>query len=151
MQKGVTEDQIGAAIELLKRHGIIAMGYSIVGFPSDDADKIAATKAKILALDPHTLQLSFATPLPGTGLWNDCMAEGRFLSDDWDDYVFLRKSIIRNDHLSAAEIEAMRRDIVKSFYLRPGKLAKLALFLATRARPSSKAVAQASMKVLRNI
>jgi anaerobic magnesium-protoporphyrin IX monomethyl ester cyclase len=151
VKKNITEDQIRAAIARLERCGIIAMGYTIIGFPDDDADKIAATKAKILDLDPHTLQLSFATPLPGTGLRDDCLAEGRILSDDWDDYVFLRKSIIRNDHLEPAEIEAMRRDIVKSFYLRPGKLAQLAWFLAARARPSATATFQASLKVLRNM
>jgi anaerobic magnesium-protoporphyrin IX monomethyl ester cyclase len=151
VKKHITEDQIRAAIGRLKRHGIIAMGYTIIGFPDDDADKIARTKAKILDLDPHTLQLSFATPLPGTGLWHDCVAQGRLLSHDWDDYVFLRKSIIRNDHLSSVEIEALRRDIVKSFYLRPEKLTRLGWFLAARARPSSTAVLQASVKVIGNM
>ena len=151
VKKNITEDQIRAAIERLKRHGIIAMGYTIIGFPDDDADRIARTKAKILDLDPHTLQLSFATPLPGTGLYDDCVAEDRILSHDWDDYVFLRKSIIRSDHLAPAEIEALRRDIVKSFYLRPGKLAQLGWFLAARARPSTSATFQASLKVLRNM
>ena len=151
VKKNITEDQIRSAIQRLKLHGIIAMGYTIIGFPDDDADKIARTKAKILDLDPHTLQLSFATPLPGTGLRDDCLAQDRILSDDWDDYVFLRKSIIRNDTLAPEEIEAMRRDIVKSFFLRPGKLASLALFLATRARPNTTATFQASMKVLRNM
>jgi anaerobic magnesium-protoporphyrin IX monomethyl ester cyclase len=151
VKKGITEDQIRSAIGRLKRHGIIAMGYTIIGFPDDDADKIARTKAKILDLDPHTLQLSFATPLPGTGLWHDCVAQGRLLSHDWDDYVFLRKSIIRNDHLSSVEIEALRRDIVKSFYLRPEKLTRLGWFLAARARPSSTAVLQASVKVIGNM
>jgi len=151
VKKNITEDQIRGAIGRLKHHGIIAMGYTIIGFPGDDADKIARTKAKILDLDPHTLQLSFATPLPGTGLRDDCVAEDRILSDDWDDYVFLRKSIIRNEALSPSELEALRRDIVKSFYLRPGKLARLGWFLAARARPSTRATFQASLKVLRNM
>ncbi len=151
VRKNITEDQIRAAIGRLKRHGIIAMGYTIIGFPGDDADSIARTKAKILDLDPHTLQLSFATPLPGTALRDDCIAEDRILSDDWDDYVFLRKSIVRNDHLSPGEIESARRDIVKSFYLRPGKLAQLGWFLAARARPSTTATLAASIKVLRNM
>jgi anaerobic magnesium-protoporphyrin IX monomethyl ester cyclase len=151
VKKHITEDQIRAAIGRLKRHGIIAMGYTIIGFPDDDADRIERTKRKILDLDPHTLQLSFATPLPGTGLWEDCVAEGRILSENWDDYVFLRKSIIRNDHLAPQQIEELRRDIVKSFWLRPGKLAQLGWFLAARARPSATASFEASLKVLRNM
>jgi anaerobic magnesium-protoporphyrin IX monomethyl ester cyclase len=151
VKKHITEDQIRAAIGRLKRHGIIAMGYTIIGFPDDDAERIERTKRKILDLDPHTLQLSFATPLPGTGLWDDCVAEDRILSDNWDDYVFLRKSIIRNDHLGPQQIEAARRDIVKSFWLRPGKLAQLGWFLTARARPSATATFDASLKVLRNM
>jgi anaerobic magnesium-protoporphyrin IX monomethyl ester cyclase len=151
VRKNITEDQIRTAIQRLKSHGIIAMGYTIIGFPDDDADKIARTKAKILDLDPHTLQLSFATPLPGTGLWDDCLAQDRILSQDWDDFVFLRKSIIRNDHLAPGELEALRRDIVKSFYLRPRKLAQLGWFLSARARPSATATFRASIKVLKNM
>ncbi len=151
VKKGITESQISDAIGRLKRHGIIAMGYTIIGFPGDDSASIARTKAKIIDLDPHTLQLSFATPLPGTELRDDCLAQDRVLSDDWDDYVFLRKSIIRNDSLATDELEAMRRDIVKSFYLRPDKLAQLAWFMGARARPGYQASFQAALKVLRNM
>lgn len=151
VKKGITEAQIRDAIQRLKRHGIIAMGYTIVGFPTDTADSIARTKAKILDLDPHTLQLSFATPLPGTELYRDCLEQDRILSWDWDDYVFLRKSIIRNDTLSPQELQELRRDIVKSFYLRPGKLAQVAWFMGARARPKYQASFHAALKVLRNM
>lgn len=151
VKKGITEDQIRDAIVRIKRHGIIVMGYTIIGFPSDTAEKIARTRDRILEFDPHTLQLSFATPLPGTDLREDCLKEDRILSDDWDDYVFLRKSIIRNDTLSPAELEGLRRDVVKGFYLRPGKLFQLGWFLAFRARPSYRAAIRASWKVLRNM
>jgi len=151
VKKGITEDQIRDAIRRIKRHGIIVMGYTIIGFPTDTAERIARTRDRILEFDPHTLQLSFATPLPGTDLREDCLKEDRILSDDWDDYVFLRKSIIRNDTQSQAELEGLRRNVVKKFYLRPGKLFQLGWFLAVRARPSYRAVLRASWKVLRNM
>ncbi|NOZ01033.1 MAG: radical SAM protein [Deltaproteobacteria bacterium] len=149
--KGITEDQIRDAIRRIKRHGIIAMGYTIIGFPTDSAESIRRTRDRILEFDPHTLQLSFATPLPGTELRRECLEQDRILSDDWDDYVFLRRSIIRNDTLSTSELERLRRDIVKRFYFRPGKLVRLIAFLMFRARPSYVSALRAGLKVISNV
>ena len=149
--KEIDEDQIRNAIIRIKKHGIIAMGYSIVGFPDDTAERIIATGRKIRDFNPHTLQLSFATPLPGTKLRRRCIEEDRILSANWDDYVFLRRSIIRNDTLSTEELETLRRDIVRRFYLRTEKFIELADLLLFRARVSYPAVARAAWKVLRNM
>lgn len=151
IDKGITEDQISTAIERIKRHRIIAMGYSIIGFPEDTRESIAATKQKILAFDPHTLQLSFATPLPGTKLREQALAEDRVLSDNWDDYVFLRRSILRHDTLSTQELESLRRDIISSFYFRPAKFLRLSTYMMTKARVDVGQAARAFWKITRNL
>lgn len=151
MEKGITEEQIRRAIGCLKRHGIIAMGYAIIGFPQDDAASIAETRKKIFRLNPHTLQLSFATPLPGSKLRVDCLAEGRLLTDNWDDYVFLNKPIIRNDTLSPADLLRRRDAILRHFYFRPRKLLELAFFFAFRARVNLPAAWRAARKIIGNL
>ncbi len=151
MRKGVTETQLTAAIASLKRHGIIAMGYAIIGFPGDTEETVATTRERLFHFDPHVLQLSFATPLPGSGLWHQANREDRLLSHDWDDYVFLKKSILRGDHLSTRRLQELRDTILRDFYLRPGKLTSLATFLALRARVSPLAASVAASKVLRNL
>jgi len=149
--KGINEDQIKEAIGRIKHHGIIAMGYSIIGFADDTAESIALTRKKIFAFNPHTLQLSFAAPLPGSQLYADCIREDRILSDDWNDYVFLRKSIIRNDELSSEELERMRREIVKSFYFRPGKILELIFLVLFRSRMSVLGAFRAFWKIVFNV
>lgn len=149
--KGVTEAQLSAAITALKRHGIIAMGYAIIGFPGDTEETVARTRERLFHFDPHVLQLSFATPLPGSALWAKANRENRLLSTDWDDYVFLKKSILRGDHLSPARLQELRDGILRDFYLRPKKLASLASFLTLRARVSPVAATAAATKVLTNL
>jgi len=151
VKKGITEDQIKGAIKRIRSHGILAMGYTIIGFSSDTAEDLDRTREKIFRFDPHILQLAFATPLPGTALREEAEKEDRILSDDWDDYVFLRKSIIRNDTMSQKELEDRRREILKAFYFRPLKLVRLAGFLAFRARPSYISVIKAAFKVIGNV
>jgi len=151
MGKGVTEEQIRQAIIRLRRHGIIAMGYAIIGFPQDDAASITETRAKIFRMNPHTLQLSFATPLPGSRLRADCLAEDRLLSDNWDDYLFLNKPIIRNDTLTPAELTAWRDNMLRRFYFRPAKLLELAFFFAFRARVNIPAAWRAARKIIGNL
>jgi radical SAM superfamily enzyme YgiQ (UPF0313 family) len=151
VDKGVSEAQIDAAVARLKRHGIIAMGYAIIGFPDDDEARIAQTRRKLFELDPHTLQLSFATPLPGSRLRKQCVAEKRLLSDNWDDYVFLNKPILRGDHLDPATLTARRNAIVRDFYFRPAKLTGLVWFFAARARVNLFAAATAAWKIARNL
>jgi anaerobic magnesium-protoporphyrin IX monomethyl ester cyclase len=151
LRKGVSEEQLSSAIGSLKRHGIIAMGYAIIGFPDDTEESVARTRERLFHFDPHVLQLSFATPLPGTALWRQAKDEERFLSTNWDDFVFLRKSILRGDHLSNARLMELRDTILRDFYLRPAKLASLAAFLGCRAGVSPIAASRAAVKVLANL
>jgi radical SAM superfamily enzyme YgiQ (UPF0313 family) len=151
ISKGISETQIKQAIKQMKRHGIIAMGYAIVGFPWDTAKTIENTRKKIFDQAPHTLQLSFATPLPGTAFGKQCKDAGIILSDNWDDYVFLRKSIVRNDSLSSEQIATLRADIVRSFYFRPAKLLGLIFFVWLRTRVRFVSAVRAFFKIARNM
>lgn len=125
MQKDITEAQIKEAIQRIKRHGLIAMGYAIIGFPQDTKESIKETKNKIFNFNPHTLQLSFATPLPGSALYEYCRKNNLISSANWDDFVFLRKSVIVNAGFTSEELSILRKEIIKQFYFRPAKLFEL--------------------------
>jgi len=148
LKKGITTEQIKSAIRAIKRNGIIAMGYSIIGFPHETCRDIEQTKDVIFDLNPHTLQLSFATPLPGTELYDQCKKEGRILSDNWDDYRFLNKSIIRNEYMSNPELLFMRNKILRAFYLRPTKLIELFYFFLFKAKINYLRALHAGMEII---
>jgi len=151
LRKNITEGQIKEAIARLKHAGIIAMGYAIIGFPQDTRESIGETRKKIFDFNPHTLQLSFATPLPGSPLYEYCRTGNRITSDNWDDYVFLRKSIIRNDSISCDELMSLRKGIVKRFYFRPKKLFEILFFFAFRVRLDYLNCLKAFLKIIANI
>ncbi len=132
LRKNITEIQIKEAIQRLKRIGIIAMGYAIIGFPKDSLKSIGETKKRIFDFNPHTLQLSFATPLPGSDLYEYCRKDNRIISNNWDDYCFLRKSIILNDSISCEALARLRKNIIKQFYFRPSKIIDLIFFFTFR-------------------
>ncbi|MDD5560776.1 MAG: radical SAM protein [Candidatus Omnitrophica bacterium] len=151
LQKDITESQIKEAIQRIKRNGIVAMGYAIIGFPGDTKASIEETKEKIFDFNPHILQLSFATPLPGSALYQDCLQSNRILSDNWDDYVFLRKPIVLNDDITSEELSVLRKDIVKRFYFRISKLSELFYFFITRIHPDYLNCFKSLLKVISNI
>ena len=151
LRKDITEVQIKEAIQRLKRAGIIAMGYAIIGFPKDSLESIKETQKKIFNFNPHTLQLSFATPLPGSELYKYCLKENRITSDNWDDFVFLRKSIILNDSISCEDLTALRRNIIKKFYFRIPKIIELIYFFTFRVRLDYINCFKAGIKIALNI
>ena len=151
IKKDITEDQIKGAIGRLKKAGIIAMGYAIIGFPDDTMADLKKTRDKIFDFDPHALQLSFATPLPGSRLYETCVQKDLIATDSWDDYTFLRRSIIRNSSISRGELEELRRGIIKEFYFRPKKIFELSTFLAFTTKPDYLNCFKAFLKIISNI
>ncbi len=55
-----------AALRLCDRHGILSLGYFMLGFVWDDAASIAETGDFIHAVRPDLLTIHFAHPYPGT-------------------------------------------------------------------------------------
>ncbi|MBU1864216.1 MAG: B12-binding domain-containing radical SAM protein [Candidatus Omnitrophica bacterium] len=151
VKKEVTEEQIKESIDNIRRHGMLAMGYAIIGFPYETIDDINKTKERIFYFNPHTLQLSFATPLPGSPLFQYCRINNLILSDNWDDYLFLRKSIIRNDTMTAETLNELQYNIVKTFYFRPKKLFELFYLFCFKMRIPYSNFFRAGTTVAKNI
>jgi radical SAM superfamily enzyme YgiQ (UPF0313 family) len=151
LHKNITEAQIKEAIRRIKHHGIIAIGYAIIGFPRDTRESIKETRNKIFDFNPHVLQLSFATPLPGSELYEYCRRNNLIISDNWDDFVFLRKSIIFNKEFTCEELFILRREIIKQFYFRPVKFFELFYLFTVRVRPDYLNAFKALLKIIVNI
>ena len=151
LQKDITEAQIKEAIQRIKRQGIIAMGYAIIGFPQDTQKSIQETKNKIFDFNPHILQLSFATPLPGSELYAYCRKNNLIRSDNWDNFVFLRKSVIVNKEFAPGELSILRKEIIKQFYFRPAKFFELLYLFTNKIHPNYLNSFKALLKIIINI
>ncbi|MFO7711525.1 MAG: radical SAM protein [Candidatus Woesearchaeota archaeon] len=104
---------IKKALKQTREAGILTMGYAIIGFPDDTRRTIERRGEDIMHLDLDFLQITFATPLPGTRLCSQYN-----IPDDFSDYRFLKVPLI-NNHMTRDELLGLRDQIYKIFYLNP--------------------------------
>ena len=78
------------AIRVAKSHKFEIAGSFIIGSPGESADEIEDTFRFIRKLGLDAVQITVATPFPGTMMWEDGKASGVIASDEWsDDYYVM--------------------------------------------------------------
>jgi radical SAM superfamily enzyme YgiQ (UPF0313 family) len=122
MRKQITPSQSHAAVTLAKRAGLQVTGHVIIGFPQDTRETIAATERFVGSLDLDFVQYYCAIPYPGTELYEDARANGWLTTTEWRQWEH-NQSVLTYGHLSAAEIMALRRRLMRRWYLRPRRIA----------------------------
>ncbi len=124
--KGARIEQIREAFSMARQVGLVTLGFAMVNTPEETLEDLEKTAEEVLSIDPDFLQLSFCTPYPGTLLFDYCRENGLLLTTDWEEYRFLRTPVIRHRHLTDSQVVDRHREILRRFYARPGKAARLA-------------------------
>jgi len=83
LKKGFVADDVRRAAEIIRRHGVTLSAQFMIGLPHETVDQMRDTAALMEEIDPVSVMLSVATPLPGTELHDQAKAEG-FIGDDPD-------------------------------------------------------------------
>ena len=73
-------------LDRLHHAGIAVMGCFVFGFDTDDADVFDRTAAFVHDACVDLPRFAVLTPFPGTPLYRSLHAEGRILTDDWEQY-----------------------------------------------------------------
>jgi len=149
--KGIRQDQIKKTIDNIKRAGIMVMGYAMIGYPGDTIEDIKRTKRLLFDFNPHVIQLSLATPLPGSQLYDYCNKKGLITTKNWDDYIFLNKSIIKNKNLPSRKLIEEKNRIVFRFYFRPIKIIELNYLILFRTRVKYINIVKGFFKILASL
>ena len=105
--------------------GIKVHGTFIIGLPVDTPETVRETIEFAKELDPHTIQVSIASPYPGTELYDQALANGWFARDDLVSGGGIQTSTLRYETLSTAEIEDAVERMYREFYFRPKKIAAI--------------------------
>lgn len=109
-KKSVDLNKAEQMIRLTKDIGIKVHLTFCLGLPHETKDTVNKTIEFIDRVRPDSLQVSFATPFPGTEYFKYLKKKGHLLSDDWSDYDGNSKCIVKTDKLSADDLGKIRDD-----------------------------------------
>ncbi len=125
IDKHLDHDTIRQAFRNAKAAGIETIGFFIIGLPGDTRESMQKTIDFAIELDPMIANFSMMTPYPGTAVYEQVKAAGRFLVQDWEDYVFFdTKARYELGDLTAELMEEMYRKAYRQFYWRPAYIAR---------------------------
>jgi radical SAM superfamily enzyme YgiQ (UPF0313 family) len=118
-RKGYDVAAVRAGFARAKRHGLRTVGTFIVGLPEEDGASLRRTLDLALELDLDFLSLNMAVPRFGTEFRRRAVEMG--LCDE-DDLVMDQggaDAFLPTRHLERAEMLALKKEMVRRFYLRP--------------------------------
>jgi anaerobic magnesium-protoporphyrin IX monomethyl ester cyclase len=119
MMKGATLEQAKRALRYTREAGIVSKGFFLLGIPGETRESLTETVDFMRGLELDEMSLNFFTPFPGSKLYAEILAEGfkpDFSRMSMQEVVYLPKG------LDEPELRRFQKKMIRSFYLRPGKL-----------------------------
>lgn len=118
MRKGATREQAVEAIRMCREAGIRTHAFFVFGFPWETEEDIKETIEFAKELDTDFFDFNIVYPLPGTGIYSTVVEKGLFDPDRVRDGGYGAASV-RTHHVSAQQLESLRRQALWRLYLRP--------------------------------
>jgi radical SAM superfamily enzyme YgiQ (UPF0313 family) len=126
-KKGYEVQVVRDAFRRARRHGLRTVGTFIVGLPDETAESLRATLRLAVELDIDFLSLNMAVPRFGTEFRARAIELGLCDPDDLVMDQGGEDAFLPTRTLSREEMLALKKELVRKFYLRPGWLARRAL------------------------
>lgn len=121
----------GVALETARRFtkdchklGILIHGTFILGLPGETRETMQETMRFAREMNPETIQVSLASPYPGTAFYDHAVEHGLIKPEDMVDETGYQKCVIKYPHLSSEEIFSTVERFYTSYYLRPRYILK---------------------------
>jgi radical SAM superfamily enzyme YgiQ (UPF0313 family) len=118
MRKGITVDRIRAAVSMIKKSGIKAGGFFILGYPGETAEDRMQTLSLALSLPLDYAKFTIFIPQPGTEIFNRLVEDGKI--GDLNAVMKCADNEFDNNltDISAEQMRRIHRDFSLRFYLR---------------------------------
>ena len=113
--KNISVEQTMKTIALLHANDIGAWGTFTLGLPGETLDEAHATVGFIPATGVDVAQITVATPIPGSSLYDEAKARGDLLETDWDQYDFTSPTM--RGQLSKKKLDALMHRAYLKVYL----------------------------------
>ena len=122
IKKGIKLEVARKFMENCNKLGIKVHGAFIIGLPNESRETIEDTIRFACEVSPHTIQVSIASPYPGTELYRQAQENGWFNDSSLVADSGIQMSALQYPHLSAADIEDAVEQMYRRFYFRPGAI-----------------------------
>jgi len=123
IDKKIDLDTIRQAFKNAKEIGLETIAFMILGLPGETRQTMQNSINFAIELDPMIANFSMMTPYPGTKVYEIVKRQGRFLINDWEDYVFFEQQArYEMGEMTAELVEEMYRKAYRQFYLRPSPI-----------------------------
>jgi len=126
MRKGTRIERMQAFMRDARQAGLLVHGCFMFGFPDETPDDVRLTMDLALRLNPDTAQFYPVMVYPGTEAYEEYRQRGWLAAASYRDWLTaegLHNCVVRNQHLSAAELVRLCDQARRRFYLRPRYLA----------------------------
>ena len=123
LNKKLTLDKVTEAVELLRKHDIVAQGLMIVGTRSDSADSIIHKVRYMQRLDVDFPVFTMFTPFPGSDVYQEAKANNWLETENYSLYD-MANAVMPTKHLTRRQLMALFRWCYTAYYTNPIKLVK---------------------------
>ncbi len=129
--KNTTTHQTHEAISLIKKAGIRAGGFFMIGFPGETRQSINDTIDLACSLNLDYASFNIVNPRFGTSLRKTVIEKGSIYENILDTESSFSKPVWKNQPVSNDNLLCLKKYAVRKFYLRPGYLFKRLLNIKT--------------------
>lgn len=119
IRKGITTTQARIFITACKKLKITTHATFVVGLPGETKDTIKQSIAFAKELDPDTIQVSIASPYPGTELYQQALDKGWFVKSELVSQSGIQQASLEYKDLTKEQIFDSVEKFYHQFYLRP--------------------------------
>ncbi|MFQ5862368.1 MAG: hopanoid biosynthesis associated radical SAM protein HpnJ [Candidatus Brocadiales bacterium] len=124
VKKGVTLEQVEEFTRNCQRLKIQIHGAFILGLPEETPGTVEESIRFACKLNPDTIQVSLASPYPGTQLYELCRDKGYLVEDNLVSERGYQKCSVQYPGMSSMEIYNAVERFYKRFYYRPRFIGK---------------------------
>ncbi len=125
IKKGITTSQIRRFMKSCRKLGIMTHATFVLGFPGETKETIEQTIKFAQEIDPDTIQVSIATPYPGTELYEEAVKNGWLISTELVTDSGIQQAALEYENLSAQEIFDYVEVFYNRFYFRPKPILRI--------------------------
>lgn len=112
MKKPVNLKKVPELVKLIRRVGLEARGFFILGYPDETKETIRKTVEFARSLELDWSVFSIASPIPNTQMYRTCINKGYFKETEYDPIRSFHTSIIKTPEFTPQELAAIREEAI---------------------------------------